>query len=736
MTQRVVNYTYGTGNPVLPDGSIDVRDGIDNLQSLDVFMNADEDTYNQRDGGIVKTRAGAVRDIGVQRVGDFTTGCTVTERNQGVLYETDGTIYVWLGALPKVIPPASSPSATGGISPSGDWLDIGDASLRSDLLMADGSTLIGETDYSGIRSSTVTSGRFNCFGRTNIFDEANGVFYVDASDTTSLDDDGTILVNAAGARVKRQYTGHVNVRWFGATPSDDTLAVALQNRDAFRKATLSMKSAWDAWKTGKRSRSVYVPAGDYNLSNGFCVPKGCAVFSDGLGVARLKVLGSTADAANKLPLISMGRVINDGTLATEITTGAYVQDPAPFIDQLYLNPQNSGTAVDVTGIPGFKIGTLWVQADTGVNITGGSGDGIIDNIFAEDSTGAGIVIGDCQNITVNNLYTFLCSNPVVYSGSSNNTRINNLQANYTLIATVQTNDGAVVRGAKIGSMVSKHNAQFGTFTSVVRLRSDSCDLRIDTMDARNYNGYAVNGESGLGNSVSIGVLKLRQQSFALSDTAGSTAKGCRVNNMTLSVDSVDIAELGFSPFEVPGAFQSALKVDGGIIGGLNAAVPICDISNTNDSSRIELQIEPPTGLSLFNLQSVISPIYDKVRKPFPIITEGGRQAIKIPFIGNANTWRVSITANTQPGGNSAYRRVRRLFVAQETGFNSVLVSNVAAIDDGNTGLTTGFTPDIAHQVDLGAVGAGAQQPFVTSGYAVISVPSTYAAVGFSIEQMR
>ena len=46
MTQRVVNYTYGTGNSVLPDGSIDVRDGIDNLQSMDVFMNAPEDTYN------------------------------------------------------------------------------------------------------------------------------------------------------------------------------------------------------------------------------------------------------------------------------------------------------------------------------------------------------------------------------------------------------------------------------------------------------------------------------------------------------------------------------------------------------------------------------------------------------------------------------------------------------------------------------------------------------------------
>jgi hypothetical protein len=132
MTQRVVNYTYGTGNPVLPDGSIDVRDGVDNLQSFDIFMNADEDTYNQRDGDIVKTRAGAVRAVGIQRIGDFTTGCTVTERNQGVLYETGGTVYVWLGSLPKAVPPASSPATTGGLGTAG-WLDIGDASVRSSI---------------------------------------------------------------------------------------------------------------------------------------------------------------------------------------------------------------------------------------------------------------------------------------------------------------------------------------------------------------------------------------------------------------------------------------------------------------------------------------------------------------------------------------------------------------------------------------------------------------------------
>lgn len=70
--------------------------------------------------------------VGYTRVGDFTAGCTVTARNQAVL-EVGGSAYVWKGALPKVVPPSSTPHGTGGISPYGDWVDVGDASVRSDI---------------------------------------------------------------------------------------------------------------------------------------------------------------------------------------------------------------------------------------------------------------------------------------------------------------------------------------------------------------------------------------------------------------------------------------------------------------------------------------------------------------------------------------------------------------------------------------------------------------------------
>ena len=140
MTQRVVTYTYGTGNPVLPNGSIDVRDGIDNIQSLDVFMNAPEDTYNQRNGNIVSTVSGAnnrfdaqIINMGFTRVGTFEAGATLTNTRQTLLWDIadggDGQEYGWSGSFPKVVPAASTPASTGGIS-VGAWISRLDPELR------------------------------------------------------------------------------------------------------------------------------------------------------------------------------------------------------------------------------------------------------------------------------------------------------------------------------------------------------------------------------------------------------------------------------------------------------------------------------------------------------------------------------------------------------------------------------------------------------------------------------
>lgn len=66
--------------------------------------------------------------------GSFELGGVLNSVTDVLLYGANNTAYAWLGALPKVVPPLSSPTTTGGISPSGDWDDVGDVSLRGEVI--------------------------------------------------------------------------------------------------------------------------------------------------------------------------------------------------------------------------------------------------------------------------------------------------------------------------------------------------------------------------------------------------------------------------------------------------------------------------------------------------------------------------------------------------------------------------------------------------------------------------
>lgn len=87
--------------------------------------------------------------------------------------------------------------------------------IMDNLAGVGGSALIGGATYASIRAYSGNANRINCLGRQNIFDGASGVFYLDAADTTSADNDGTILVDATGRRWKRDFSGDFNPLWFG-----------------------------------------------------------------------------------------------------------------------------------------------------------------------------------------------------------------------------------------------------------------------------------------------------------------------------------------------------------------------------------------------------------------------------------------------------------------------------------------------------------------------------------------
>jgi Tail spike TSP1/Gp66 receptor binding N-terminal domain len=108
---------------------------------------------NQVTGQTQKTLPAVLRDAGFRPASfTFVTGGTlaVGDSDVAVLWPVsgggDGQYYIWKGAYPKVIPAASSPAGTGGVSSSG-WLPLGDITLRPQLAagtsVGTGAALVG-----------------------------------------------------------------------------------------------------------------------------------------------------------------------------------------------------------------------------------------------------------------------------------------------------------------------------------------------------------------------------------------------------------------------------------------------------------------------------------------------------------------------------------------------------------------------------------------------------------------
>lgn len=210
--------------------------------------------------------------------GSFQAGGAVETATDVLLDEVNSIAYSWGGVLPKPIPVGSTPSSSGGIG-AGAWQPQSSDTLRIHLAAIGGAGLVGVGTYAGVRSYAGPSTRIDVVGRAHVFDGAHGIFIVDANDTISADNDGTVLIDMLGRRWKRQYSGNVAVEWFGAvgdfngtSGTDDTSAFIA----AFAYITSIGGGAVEA-TAGKRYRLTHtVFYGSNFVFNG----NGCEVFHD------------------------------------------------------------------------------------------------------------------------------------------------------------------------------------------------------------------------------------------------------------------------------------------------------------------------------------------------------------------------------------------------------------------------------------------------------------------------
>ena len=93
---------------------------------------------------------------------------------------------------------------------------------RGQLGRISGETLVGGGLYSDIRSFEGIASQIKCTGRLSNKDGGEGWFFLDTSDTTSVDNGGTVLVDTKSRRWKRAYDGAIKTSWFGVKEGGDS----------------------------------------------------------------------------------------------------------------------------------------------------------------------------------------------------------------------------------------------------------------------------------------------------------------------------------------------------------------------------------------------------------------------------------------------------------------------------------------------------------------------------------
>ncbi|HHL5068307.1 TPA: hypothetical protein ACQ8EK_003028 [Klebsiella quasipneumoniae] len=171
----------------------------------------------------------------VPAIGSFEQGSLLTERFEVLLWESTDEYWRWDGVMPKVVLPGSTPATAGGTG-KGKWIDVTDATLRSNLGSDDGQKLVGkcatldalrttEPDYHGQEIIL-----FRAAADGPVLNER---LYYDATDTTSEENGFSVFVTPNGARWKADVSEGYNVFLAGFSPSENNLAQCIHKINAW-----------------------------------------------------------------------------------------------------------------------------------------------------------------------------------------------------------------------------------------------------------------------------------------------------------------------------------------------------------------------------------------------------------------------------------------------------------------------------------------------------------------------
>lgn len=275
----------------------------------------------------------------------FTTGGTLNSNLDRI---TDGTyLYYWTGAYPVTVPADSTVIGTGGVG-VGFWAVDTDQLLRTSLGAIDGASNIGWASYAQIRAYTGDMTRINCYGVSVLGDGGEGVFILDSSDSTTVDNNCTVLVDLLSRRWKRLFTGDILAEWSGMMTTDETDE---PQDDAFKNCLLAATAASIG---GYPQRIIRFPkrgtvkfAQQHNIR--------CGVFSESDDYAPVKNLGGKFGLIGKIALDGVGGIFivqaNSPHIELEIDNGSleYTTEPASTQVGIRMEAMIMNPYIDIKG---------------------------------------------------------------------------------------------------------------------------------------------------------------------------------------------------------------------------------------------------------------------------------------------------------------------------------------------------------------------------------------------------
>ena len=290
---------------------------------------------------------------------EYVAGVVLSSATQTVAYQ--GEVYAPVAA--------EVPFTTSGTFEVAKFVQI-QSVAGVDLAATDGASLVGYDggtvqdvldgakslqDYAALRAYTGRATRIYITGLLVTAKPAGiaGVFQYDSTDTTSTDNGGTIIVGADGRRWKRDYSGYLNAKWFGAVGN------------GYDNDTTPIQNAINSVPSG--GATVLLPYGSYLITEKLTQTKRVRLIGEGIG-----------EQPGEVGMTRIIKASSMNTDAIELSVAGSVIEQIEF----YGNIGNAGNGIYVhAGRCALSDVAVWNMGGIGIRI-GNSVDAVNCNLWS------------------------------------------------------------------------------------------------------------------------------------------------------------------------------------------------------------------------------------------------------------------------------------------------------------------------------------------------------------------